>query len=120
MSGNASSGMCRREQIPAITNSSVPMKTRKRFRAHQSIHREITSHASRRVHAQLLVRDELAILLCEDCDLPGSAALKLSRTLIETVTLVAESYGCAHRCHSHCWHRWHEKRHADFGPRDGR
>src|SRR6266478_4209791 len=98
----------------------VPMKTRKRFRAHQSIHREITLHASRSVHAQLLGCDELAILFCEDCDLPGSAALKLPRTLIEAVALVAESDGCTHRCHAHCRHRRHEKRHADFRTGDGR
>src|SRR5229473_5875726 len=114
MSGNASSGMCRRAQIPESTSRSVPMKTRKRFRAHQSIHPEITLHPSRGVYTQLLARDELAILFCEDCDLPGSAAFKLSRTFIEAVALVAESHGRAHRCHAHCGHRRHEKRHADF------
>src|SRR5712664_5023654 len=114
MSGNASSGMRRRAQIPASTSRSVPMKTRKRFRAHQSIHREITSHPSRGVHAQLLGCDELAVLFCKDCGLPGSSALKLSRTFIEAVALVAESDGCTHRCHAHCRHRRHEKRHADF------
>src|SRR5260370_4303755 len=96
------------------------MKTRKRFPAHQSIHREITSHPSRGVHAQLLGRDELTILFGKDCDLPGPAAPKLSRTLIETVALVAENYRCPHRRHAHCGHRWHKKRHADFRPRDGR
>src|ERR1700682_5892101 len=95
------------------------MKTRKRFRAHPSIHREITLHASRGVHAQLLGRDELAILFCEDCDLPGSAAFKLSRTFIEAIALVAESKGCTHRSHAHSGHRRHEKRHADFRTRNG-
>src|SRR6266852_5053821 len=117
MSGNASSGMRRRAQIPESTSRVVPMKTRKRFRAHQSIHREITSHPSRGVHAQLLGRDELTILFCEDCDLPGSAALKLSRTFIEAVALVAESDRHAHRCHAHRGHCWHEKRHGDFRSR---
>src|SRR6266481_387518 len=120
MSGNASSGIWRRAQIPASTSSSVPVKTRKRFRAHQSIHRAITLHTPRGIHAQLLGRDELAILFCEDGDLPGSAAIKLSRTFIEAVALVAESNGRAHRCHSHCRHRRHEKRHADFRSSDGR
>src|SRR6202047_2702446 len=101
MSGNASSGMRRRAQIPESTSRSVPMKTRKRFCAHQSIHREITLHASRGVHAELLCRDELPILFGEDGDLPGSAAIKLSRTFIETVALVAESDRRAHRCHAH-------------------
>src|SRR6267143_4544738 len=120
MSGNASRGIWRRAQIPVSTSRTVPMKTRKRFCAHQSIHREITLHASRGVHAQLLGRDELAIPFCEDCDLPGSTALKLSRTFIEAVALVAESDWCAHRCHAHCGHRRHEKCHADFRPRNGR
>src|SRR5260370_3785571 len=119
MSGNASRGIWRRAQIPVSTSRTVPMKTRKRFCAHQSIHREITLHASRGIHAQLLGRDELPILFCEDCDLPGSAALKLSRTFIEAAALVAESDGCTHRCHAHCGHRRHEKRHADFRSSDG-
>src|ERR1700676_982086 len=120
MSGNASSGMWRRAQIPESTSRTVPVKTRKRFCAHQSIHREITLHTSRGVHAQLLGHDELAILFCEDCDLPGSAAFKLSRTFIETSALVAESDGYAHRCHAHCGHRRHEKRDVDFCSRDRR
>src|SRR5260370_14077705 len=96
MSGNASSGICRKAQMPVSTRRSVPMKTRKRFRAHQSIHREITSHPSRGVHAQLLGCDELAVLFCKDCGLPGSSALKLSRTFIDAVALVAESDGWTH------------------------
>src|SRR5712691_10893691 len=120
MSGNASSGIRRRDQIPASTSNNVPVNTRKRFRARQSIQREITLHSSFCVQAELLGRDELAILFCEDCDLPGSAALKLPRTLIEAVTLVAEIDRCAHRCHAHCGHRRHEKCHADFRPRNGR
>src|SRR6266404_9957432 len=119
MSGNASRGMWRRAQIPVSTSRTVPMKTRKRFCAHQSIHREITLHASRGIHAQLLGRNELPILFCEDGDLPCSAAIKLSRTFIEPVALVAEGDGCTHRCHAHRGHRRHEKRHADFCPRNG-
>ncbi len=72
------------------------MKTRKRFCAHQSIHREITLHASCGIHAQLLGRDELPILFCEDGDLPGSTAFQLSRTFIEPVALVAEGERHAH------------------------
>src|SRR5580704_17032343 len=99
------------------TSRIVPMKTRKRFCAHQSIHREITLHTSRGVHAQLLGCDRLAILSCENCDLPGSAVFQLSRTFIETIAFVAESNGHAHRCHAHRWHRRHEKRHAEFRTR---
>src|SRR6266481_9747544 len=114
MSGNASRGIWRRAQIPVSTSRTVPMKTRKRFCAHQSIHREITLHASRGIHAQLLGRDELPILFCEDGDLPGSAAIKLSRTFIESIALVAESDRFAPRFHAHRGHRLHEKRHAEF------
>src|SRR5437879_9307052 len=114
MSGNASRGIWRRAQIPVSTSRTVPMKTRKRFCAHQSIHREITLHAARGIHAQLLARDELAILFCEDGDLPSSAAIKLSRSFIETVALVAEGDECTHRCHAHRGHRGHEKCHADL------
>src|ERR1700675_1576121 len=95
------------------------MKTRKRFRAHQSIHREITLHTSCGVDAQLLARNYLTILFGEDCALPNSSALKLSRSFIEAVAIVAESDRYAHRCHAHCGHCRHEKRHADFGPRSG-
>ena len=50
-------------QMPASTSRSVPVKTRKRLRAHQSIHREIMLHPSRRVDAELLAGDGLAVLL---------------------------------------------------------
>src|SRR6266404_1568895 len=120
MSGNASRGIWRRAQIPVSTSRTVPMKTRKRFCAHQSIHREITLHTSGGVHAQLFGSDELAILFSEDSDLPGSTAFQLSRTLIEAVALVGESDGCTHRGHAHRGHRRHEERYADVRTGDGR
>jgi len=50
------------------------MKTRERtiFARNQSIHREITLHASRGIHAQLLGRDELPILFARmvTCHVP--------------------------------------------------
>src|SRR3974390_3072365 len=79
MSGSASSGIWRMNQIPARTSRSVPAKTRNRFRAHQSIHREITSHTSRGVDVHLFVRDRLAVLLGEDRDLPRPAASEFPR-----------------------------------------
>src|SRR6266849_1519719 len=85
MSGNASRGIWRRAQIPVSTSRTVPMKTRKRFCAQQSIHREITLHASRGIHAQLLGRDDFPILFCEDGGLQCSADIKLSRPFIEPV-----------------------------------
>src|SRR5689334_24449803 len=96
ISGNASSGIRRKDQIPGSTSSSVPVNTRKRFCAHQSIQREITLHSSRGVHAELFAGDNLAVLLRKNRDLPRSATLHLSRTFIEPVALLAESDGYAH------------------------
>src|SRR5260370_18869736 len=90
MSGNASSGIRRKDQIPASTSSSVPVNTRKRFCAHQSIQREITLHSSRGVHAELFAGDDLAVLLCKNRDLPGSAAVELPWALIESVAFFGD------------------------------
>src|SRR2546425_2186877 len=90
MSGNASSGIRRKDQIPASTSSSVPVNTRKRFCAHQSIQREITLHSSRGVRAELFGGDNLAVLLRKNRDLPRSAAVKLPWTLIESVAFICE------------------------------
>src|SRR5579859_760125 len=78
ISGSASSGIWRNAQMPASTSSSVPVKTRKRLREHQSIHREITSHTSRCVHTQLFASYDLSVLLGQYRHLPGSAAFKLA------------------------------------------
>src|SRR6266581_7047386 len=78
MSGNASSGIRRSDQIPASTSSSVPVNTRKRFCAHQSIQREITLHSSRGVHAELFAGDDLPVLSRHDRDLPRSPAIQLA------------------------------------------
>src|SRR6266481_9613438 len=86
MSGNASSGIRRKDQIPASTSSSVPVNTRKRFCAHQSIQREITLHSSRGVHAELFAGDDLPVFLRDDCDLPRSPAVQLARALIEPIS----------------------------------
>src|SRR5882724_9383110 len=77
ISGKASSGIRRRDQIPASTSSSVPVNTRKRFCAHQSIQREITLHSSRGVHAELFAGENLAVLLRKNRSLPCSTAVEL-------------------------------------------
>src|SRR6267378_3131580 len=82
ISGSASSGIRRSDQIPASTRSSVPVKTRKRFFAHQSIQRAITLHSSRGVDAQLFAGDGLPVLLCDNGDLPGAATVELGRSFI--------------------------------------
>src|SRR5487761_10823 len=109
MTGRASSGMRRSAQIPASTSRKVPVKTRKRLRAHASIHREITLHPSRGVHIQLLAGDRLSVLSREDCYLPSSAASQLARSLVNTVSFIAEGDGNTHCCHAHRWHGWHGK-----------
>src|SRR6266403_74853 len=118
MSGNASSGMRRKDQIPASTSSSVPVNTRKRFCAHQSIQREITLHSSRGVHAELFAGDNLAVLLRKNRDLPRSAAVELPWTLIESVAFFCERSLHAHCGHSHRRHGRHGKGHGNFRTRD--
>src|SRR5215475_1102934 len=88
ISGSASKGIFRRDQIPASTSSSVATKTRKRFPAHQSIQRAITLHPSRGVQAELLCRDRLPVLLCEDGHLPRSTAIELGGALVDSVSFV--------------------------------
>src|SRR5260370_41213756 len=118
ISGKASRGMRRSPQMPASTRKSVPVKTRKRFRAHQSIHRAITLHPSRGVHAELFASNSLSVFPRQDGDLPRSATFKLAGTFINAVGFFRESHGCPHCGHSHFWHPWHEKRHADVCTRD--
>src|SRR5580765_3605072 len=109
MSGSASKGILRRDQIPASTSSSVPVNTRKRFCAHQSIQREITLHSSRSVHAELFAGDNLAVLLRKNRDLPRSAAVELPWTLIESVAFFGEWNLRPHRGHAHRRHSRHGK-----------
>src|ERR1700730_463568 len=118
ISGNASSGILRNDQIPASTSKSVPVKTRNRFRAHQSIHRAITLHSSRRVHAQLLARNRLPIFLGYDRGLPRSTASKLAGTFVDPFSFLAESNRRPHCRHSHLWHRGHKERYRDFRARN--
>src|SRR5215472_9553348 len=104
ISGRASRGMCRNDQIPASTSNSVATKTRKRFSAHQSIQRAITLHSSRGVQAELLCGDRLPILLRNDGDLPSSPAIKLSGGLVHFVSFFGESDWSTHGGHTHGWH----------------
>src|SRR5882762_996981 len=97
ISGSASSGMRRNDQIPASTRSNVPVKTRKRFFAHQSIHRAITLHSSRGVQAHLFAGESLAVLFRDDGNLPSAAAVELARSFIEAISFVAQADRSAHR-----------------------
>src|SRR6266566_89363 len=118
MSGNASSGIRRKDQIPASTSNSVPVNTRKRFRAQQSIHRTITLHPSRGGYGDLFAGDSLAVFPRQDCDLPGSPASKLAGTFVDARSPFGECHWCAHGRHSHLWHGGHEEGHADLCTRD--
>src|SRR5215471_12153617 len=110
MSGNASKGIRRSDQIPASTRRSVPVNTRKRFRTHQSIQRAITLHASRDVHAELFAGHSLPVLFRDDGHLPSSAAFQPARAFVHAVSFVRESHLRAHRGHAHRRHGGHEKR----------
>src|SRR5579864_782601 len=118
ISGNASSGILRSAQIPANTRKSVPVKTRKRFRAHQSIQRAITLHSSCCADGYLFARNGLSVFSDKDRDLPRSAAFKLGGTFVNARSFLRELYLRAHRSHTHFRHTGHEKRHADFCARD--
>src|SRR3979490_2837195 len=118
MSGSASKGILRNDQIPESTSSSVPVNTRKRFCAHQSIQREITLHSSRSIHAELFAGDDLAVLLCKNCDLPRSPAVEFPWPLIESVPFFCERNLHSHRGHAHRWHGRHGKGDGDFRTRD--
>src|SRR5882762_4378372 len=118
MSGNASSGIRRKDQIPASTSSSVPVNTRKRFCAHQSIQREITLHSSRGVHAELFAGDNLAVLFCKNRDLPRSAAVKPPECLIDSVAFFCEGNLRSHRSHTHRGHGGHGKGDGNLRARD--
>src|SRR6266436_9085132 len=92
ISGKASSGMRRSPKMPASTRNSVPVKTRKRFRAHQSIHRAITLHSSRGVHTELFAGDSLAVFPRHNRDLPSSTAFKLAGTFVDARSFRSEEH----------------------------
>src|SRR5487761_2079903 len=108
MSGSASSGMRRIAQIPAITSTKVAVNTRKRLRAHQSIHRAITLHTSRGGHRELFTPDGLAVLPRQDGDLPRSAALEPARTFVGAASLFRQIDLRAHARHAHGGHGGHD------------
>src|SRR5580700_9622248 len=114
MSGSASRGILRNDQIPASTSSSIPVNTRKRFCAHQSIQREITLHSSRGVHAELFAGDDLTVLLCKNRDLPRSATIELPGTLIEPLAFFCERNLRPHCSHTHRGHGRHGKGDGNF------
>src|SRR5579883_2845648 len=70
MSGNASRGMCCMDQTLASTSRSVPVKTKKGLRAHHSIQRLITLHASLSIDGHDLGGDRLPAFLCGDRHVP--------------------------------------------------
>src|SRR5215472_18742314 len=119
ISGSASKGMFRNDQIPASTSRRVATKTRKRFSAHQSIQRVITLHPSRGVEAELFRGDRLAILFRDDSDLPRSAAVELAGALVDSIPFFGERDGSTHRSHAHCRHSGHEEGDRHLRTRDG-
>src|SRR6516165_2279161 len=119
ISGSASKGMFRSDQIPASTSRRVATKTRKRFSAHQSIQRAITLHPSRGVQAELFRGNGLAVLFRDDGDLPCTSALELGGALVDSVPFVGKSDRGTHRGHAHCRHSGHEEGDRNLRARDG-
>src|SRR5579862_1428329 len=115
MSGRASKGIRRSDQIPASVSKRVPVKTRKRLRAHQSIQWEITLHFSFNVHAYLFIDQRLPVFLSHDRHLPGSAAFQLAPPFIDASTFVAEVAHHTHGTHAHCGHGRHKERDSNLG-----
>src|SRR5438046_9190908 len=119
ISGRASTGIWRRDQIPVSTSKKVPVKTRNRLRAHQSIQRAIMLHPPFGIHVQLLAAEHLPVFLVHDRHLPAAPALKLCRTLVRASSLVVEVGEHAHRAHAHRRHGRHEEGDDYVGPGNG-
>src|SRR6266436_4614005 len=109
MSGSASSGMWPMAQIPAITNSNTPVKTRNRLRAHHSMTRLITLHSSRRIECEVFAHDYLSVLSARDRHLPRAARSQIAAAFIEAASLVTRMDRRFHGSHSHLLHSWHEE-----------
>src|SRR5712671_57881 len=118
MSGSASSGMCPTAQIPAITNSNTPVKTRKRLRAHHSMIRLITLHSSRRIEREVLAHDYLSVSSGRDCYLPRTTRSQATPTFIKAAALVTRIDHRFHCGHSHPLHGRHEECHGDLHARN--
>src|SRR5215471_9067587 len=101
ISGRASRGIFRNDQVPASTSKSVATKTRKRFSAHQSIQRAITLHPSCGIRAELFCRDRLTVLLGEDGHLPRSSAIELCGAFVHSVSFVSHRHRGTHGGHAH-------------------
>src|SRR3989304_1612674 len=116
MSGSASSGMPRRAKIPASTSKAVPVRTRKRFCAHQPIQRAITLHPSCGVHRHLPGADHLSAATRGDGDLPGSPGLERGSTLVISVASFAQTAFRPHLGHAHDGHGGDEEHATDLTP----
>src|SRR3954465_4032693 len=90
ISGRASSGTCRNDQMPASVSISTAVNTRKRFRAQASMIRDSMLHPVFGVDTQLLGCDRLSVLLGGDRDLPSAARRKDAGSFIEPVALAGE------------------------------
>src|ERR1017187_2373229 len=119
MSGSASSGTCCKDQMPPRVSSRTLVNTRKRFRAQASMILESMSYPYFGVDAQLLCADGLAVLLRRYRDLPRSAGLKHTRSLLGPCALLRKQRGHTHRPHAHRWHGSHKERDCDLRPGNG-
>src|SRR5260370_19386914 len=110
MSGSASSGMCPMAQMPAITSSNTPVKTRNRLRAHHSMVRLITLHSSRRIEREVLAHDDLSVLSGGDRYLPRAARSPGATAFVHAPALVTRVDHRFHGSHPHPLHFRPERR----------
>src|ERR1035438_5027301 len=115
MSGSASRGIFRRDQMPARVSMETIANTRKRFREHSSMIREIISHAALSIDAEFLHCRELAVLLHRDGYLPRSSHGQFLGALVKSAGFVCEFRSRIHCGHSHLRHGRHEECYCDIG-----
>src|SRR6266851_1004796 len=107
--------MCPIAQMPASTNSSTPVKTRNRLRAHHSIVRLITLHSSRRIEREVLAHDDLSVLSGGDRYLPREARSQDATAFVHATALVTRVDHGFHGSHPHLLHCRHEERDRYLG-----
>src|SRR5688572_23649914 len=116
MSGTASTGIERMAHTPHTVSITVPVKTRNRFRAHQSTTRSIMWLL--RGDRNLPPADFLAVALDADGRVPVAGHHHVAGPSIAPSTLVLQRDAVAHLGHLHFGHRGHEQLHRHVRVRD--
>src|ERR1700693_3825821 len=120
MSGRASSGIFLSDQMPARTSSKVPVKTRNRLLAHQSITREIMATFPFVFGTQFLGCKDSSALDRRDGELPRAFTIEICSAFVNAAALLAQGRYDIHCSHAHLRHTGQVAAHADLRARDGR